>query len=185
MQPRYFRLLASAVAACCLAMMAGPAANAGIAPTNAGLTSRSTAGIERLHVRLSDPNPPIPLSIQIRSRLTDRCLAADYANVYTYSPCTVANQTWVSNPWTWTTVRFQNSATRLCLANRDYFTLRMVSCTLDDEGANWTNEFTDGTYKRIRNVHTGRYLATDYSNAAYLAPFTDNQQWYAAAATKP
>ncbi|WP_405059865.1 RICIN domain-containing protein [Kribbella sp. NBC_01505] len=118
---------------------------------------------------------------KVQSAATGRCLAADYANVYTYAGCNVANQIWafdlVGSPPP-LKVRIRNLATGQCLANLDYFRVYMVACNSGQAGLTWLQlADPDHSASYYKNINTNKYLSTDYSNKVYLADAVSNQSW--------
>lgn len=114
---------------------------------------------------------------QMRNFATNLCLAADYANIYSYD-CSVSNQKWTTiDKKSNNDFRLRNEATKQCLANLDFYTVYMTSCSSVEPGIWWHADYAQTARSFVVNTHINRYLSTDFSRKVYLAPKVSNQNW--------
>ena len=103
---------------------------------------------------------------------TQYCLWSLYDHSVGTSPCNngmLWQQTYLSSGY----YLYQNTVTKECLSNADYFTVFTAPCNSAEPGQWWLS--TSGLL--LLNANTGRYLYSDYSGRVSLTGYIAGAQW--------
>jgi hypothetical protein len=104
---------------------------------------------------------------------TQYCLWSLYDHSVSTTPCTdglLWQETYLSSAGYYL---YQNTVTKECLSNADYFTAFTAPCNASEPGQWWL--LTPGL--QLLNANTGRYLYSDYSGRVSLTGYIADAQW--------